>query len=226
MRPGLLVAHSTAAQAATYGGKWIEVSALDSRFQPSTSSSTPGAGACGVPGHTTPPRLSKPTTLPGPQSGDRLRHGDRQQGRRARGRCTSPPPAGRSLSRSSTRSWRVGRDHLQPLRQGGLHLHPTRADQPVELTPESDPSSRAPAVRSRPTHPHGRAHPTARWLLQQVPQHPAGHTAGHATLHRRRPTPVTEIMLSDPGQDRDRHRLQPDPPRPVSTAKWWPSPPM
>jgi hypothetical protein len=59
-------AHSNAAQARTYGGKWIEVSALDTRFQSFDQFLNAGDLVSAVfSGHTTPLTLSKPTTLNG-----------------------------------------------------------------------------------------------------------------------------------------------------------------
>ncbi|HVA07000.1 MAG TPA: hypothetical protein VNG12_09705 [Acidimicrobiales bacterium] len=59
-------AHSNATQAKTYGGKWIEVSALDSRFQSFDQFLNAGDLVSAVfSGHTTPLALSKPTKLNG-----------------------------------------------------------------------------------------------------------------------------------------------------------------
>jgi hypothetical protein len=59
-------AHSTPAQAHKYGGKWIEVSALDSRFASFDQFLNVGDLVTAVfQGHTTPLTLSKPTSLNG-----------------------------------------------------------------------------------------------------------------------------------------------------------------
>jgi hypothetical protein len=59
-------ANSTKAQTKAYGGKWIEVSALDSRFQSFDQFLNAGDLVQAVfEGHTTPLTLSKPTTLDG-----------------------------------------------------------------------------------------------------------------------------------------------------------------
>jgi hypothetical protein len=59
-------AHSTKSQTKLYGGKWIEVSALDSRFQSFDNFLDAGELVSAVfQGHTTPLELSKPTTLGG-----------------------------------------------------------------------------------------------------------------------------------------------------------------
>jgi hypothetical protein len=59
-------AHSTSAQSKRYGGKWIEVSALDSRFQSFDQFLNAADLVTAVfQGHTTPLTLSKPTTLDG-----------------------------------------------------------------------------------------------------------------------------------------------------------------
>jgi hypothetical protein len=59
-------AHATKAQTKSYGGKWIEVSALDSRFQSFDQFLDAGDLVAAVfQGHTTPLTLSKPTTFDG-----------------------------------------------------------------------------------------------------------------------------------------------------------------
>jgi hypothetical protein len=59
-------AHSTKSETKKYGGKWIEVSALDSRFQSFDQFLDAGDLVSAVfQGHTTPLELSKPTTLGG-----------------------------------------------------------------------------------------------------------------------------------------------------------------
>jgi hypothetical protein len=59
-------AHSSKAQTKEYGGKWIEVSALDSRFQSFDQFLNAGDLVAAVfQGHTTPLTLSKETTLEG-----------------------------------------------------------------------------------------------------------------------------------------------------------------
>jgi hypothetical protein len=59
-------AHSNATQARRFGGKWIEVSALDTRFQSFDQFLNAGDLVSAVfSGHTTPLSLSKPTTLNG-----------------------------------------------------------------------------------------------------------------------------------------------------------------
>ena len=58
--------HANAAQAKTYGGKWIEVNALDSRFQSFDQFLNAGDLAAAVfQGYTRPLTVSKPTTLNG-----------------------------------------------------------------------------------------------------------------------------------------------------------------
>jgi hypothetical protein len=58
--------HATAAQTKTYGGKWIEVSALDSRFQSFDQFLNAGDLTAAVfEGYTRPLSVSKPTTLNG-----------------------------------------------------------------------------------------------------------------------------------------------------------------
>jgi hypothetical protein len=59
-------AHATKAQTKSYGGKWIEVSALDSRFQSFDQFLDAGDLVAAVfQGHTTPLTLSRPTTYQG-----------------------------------------------------------------------------------------------------------------------------------------------------------------
>jgi len=59
-------AHATKAQTKSYGGKWIEVSALDSRFQSFDQFLNAGDLVSAVfQGHTTPLTVSRPTTYDG-----------------------------------------------------------------------------------------------------------------------------------------------------------------
>jgi hypothetical protein len=59
-------AHATAAQTKSYGGKWIEVSALDSRFQSFDQFLSAADLVTAVfQGHTTPLTVSRPTTYQG-----------------------------------------------------------------------------------------------------------------------------------------------------------------
>ena len=117
--------HANAAQTKAYGGKWIEVSALDARFQSFDQFLNAGDLAAAVfQGYTTAAhRLASPRRSTGTRwSSSATRPPPRA--RRARCRCTSRPPGTPYVLQDR----RPGADpvddaELHVLRQCGLHLH-------------------------------------------------------------------------------------------------------
>ena len=86
--------HANAAQTKAYGGKWIEVNALDARFQSFDQFLNAGDLTAAVfQGYTRPLAVSKPDDAQRAQSGDRQRHGHGQGQEESRFRCTSRPQA-------------------------------------------------------------------------------------------------------------------------------------
>ena len=128
-----------AAQTKAYGGKWIEISALDARFT-SFDQFLDAADlvAAAFEGHTTPLTVSRPTTFARPQGRDRQGHGHHQRQEEHRAHVHRRRPARPTSTRSSTtRRAKSSTLVFQPLRQGGPLHRPAERHQPDLTAPST-----------------------------------------------------------------------------------------